>query len=376
MALGDPFRKIRCPFCSEEYYLGDFAVFSETSGTIIHQAPQNTWQRLGSRIWVRSLEGRKNTLAGAARQCPNPICQKLLPFNIEYVDDNIPIAVIGDVFSGKSHFIAATIKQLKDGQVPLELGLSGFTASASKIEDTYRQDYFDPLFKRGEQLQGTQSAKNPLSDPLIYEMSIADKRINLLIYDAAGIDVAQIDTRVQNKPHILNAQAMIFLADPWSMQGFVDQLAHHLRPDPRLLTGRRSADVLRRVMDVYKRASNQVRAPLFSLPVAIALSKSDLIPFVRTRSGDPRYPALADPQYPSKLTRSESYGIHLVVRQLLLEVGETALVAMEQTFEKVDFCAITATGSSPDEHGKYAQVEPHRCLDPVFWVLRELRIVE
>lgn len=376
MALSDPFRKIRCPFCSEEYYLGDFAVFSETSGTIIHPAPQNPWQRLGSRVWVRSLEGRKNTLAGALRQCPNPICGKRLPFNIEYVDDNIPIAVIGDTFSGKSHFIAAAIKQLKDGKIPPELGFSGFTASASGIEDRYKQDYFDPLFKRGEPLPGTVPAVNPLSDPLIYEMAIADKKINLLIYDAAGADVANIDTRVKNKPHILNAQAMIFLADPWSMPGFVDQLAHHLRPDPKFLTGRISADVLRRVVDVYKRASNQVRAPLFSLPVAIALSKSDLIPFVRTRSGDLRYLALADPQYPSKLTRSESYGIHLVVRQFLLEVGETSLVSMEQTFEKIDFSAITATGSSLNEHGRYAQVEPHRCLDPLFWVLRELGIVE
>ncbi len=376
MALSDPFRKIRCPFCSEEYYLGDFAIFSETSGTILHPAPQNPWQRLGSRVWVRSLEGRKYTLARAARQCPNPICGKRLPFNIEYVDENIPIAVIGDSFSGKSHFIAAAIKQLKDGVVPPELGLTGFTASASGIEDRYRYYYYEPLFKEGKALPLTPSAQKPLDDPLIYEMAIAEKRINLLIYDASGEDVANIDTRVQNKPHILNAQAMIFLADPWSMPGFVDQLAHHLRPDPKYLTGRRSTDVLNGVVSIFKRASNQIKAPLFSLPVAIALSKSDLIPFVRTRSGDPRYSALADPQYMSKLTRSESYGIHLVVRQLLLEMGEVALVSMEQSFERVDFSAITATGSSLNEHGRYAQVEPHRCLDPLFWVLRELGIVE
>jgi hypothetical protein len=376
MGIIDPFHKIRCPFCSEENHLGDFAVYSETSSAVMHAAPQGSWQRIWSRVWVRPLEGRKYTLARALRQCPNPYCGKRLPFNIEYVDDNITIAVIGDSFSGKSHFIAAAIKQIKDGQVPPELGLAGFTASASGIEDIYKNNYFDPLFKRGEPLALTPFANKPLDDPLIYEMLIAGKRINLLIYDASGEDVALIDTRVQNKPHILNAQAMIFLADPWSMPGFVDQLAHHLRPETRYLTGRRSTDVLTGVIRIFQRASNQLRETQFSLPVAVALSKSDLIPYLRTRSGDPRYPALADTQYRSTLNRSESDAIHGIVRQLLLEVGESALAAMEQTIERVNFSAISATGASLNDQGRYTQVEPHRCLDPLFWVLRELEVVE
>ncbi len=221
----------------------------------------------------------------------------------------------------------------------------------------------------------TPFAQKPLDEPLIYEMRIAGRRINLLIYDASGEDIAQIDTRVSNKPHILNAQAMIFLADPWSMPGFVDQLSHHLRPDPKALTGRMSADVLNNVIEVFKRASGRARDTLFSLPIAIALSKSDLIPYVVTRSGDPRYAALADPQYTSLLNRAESNGIHVVVRQLLLEVGEYSLVTMEQTIERINFSAITATGVAQDSQGKYPQVVPHRCLDPLFWVLRELEIV-
>lgn len=373
MSISDPFHKIRCPFCSEEYHLGDCAIYSETSGTIMRAAPQTTMQRAMSRFVVKSLEGKKYTLARATRVCPK--CQMRLPFNIEYVDENISIAVIGDSFSGKSHFIAAAIKQIKDGYIPPAFGLASFTASTSEIEDQYRSNYFDPLFKYGEPLKYTPSAKQPLSDPLIYEMLVAGKRVNLLIYDASGEDVALIDTRIQNKPHILNAQAMIFLADPWAMPGFVDQLAHHLRPSSSNMTGRKSTDVLNSVIQVFKRASNQTRETQFDLPVAIALSKSDLIPFVRTRSMDPRYPALADPQYPSLLTRRESEGIHAIVKQFLIEVGEGALIGMEQTLEKVNFSAISATGASLNDQGKYTHVEPHRCLDPLFWVLRELDVV-
>ncbi|HTK09536.1 MAG TPA: hypothetical protein VL485_20365, partial [Ktedonobacteraceae bacterium] len=325
----DGLRKIRCPFCAREYRLGEFAVFSGTTGTITKEAPKTFWQHLSSTIRAPQLEGKENVLARNLRRCPN--CGGILPFNIEYVEDNITIAVIGDTFSGKSHFIAAAIQNLKERRVPHHIRLAGFSAADTRIESMYRNTYYEPLFVRNETLQQNQAAIKPLDEPLIYEMRIAGRRVNLLFYDAAGEDIAQIDTRVTNKPHILNARAMIFLADPWSMPGFVDQLAHHLRPGPNFITGRMSVDVLNNVIEVFKRVLGQAREIQFSLPVAITLSKSDLIPYVVTPSGDPLYQSLADPQYPSMLNRAESDGIHQVVRRFLIEVGEKSLVDMEQT---------------------------------------------
>ncbi len=97
----DGFRKIRCPFCAKEYRLGEFAIYSETAGAVAKEAPKTTWQRFTSGVRVQPLEGKENTLARNLRQCPN--CGGVLPFNIEYVEDNITIAVIGDSYSGKSH---------------------------------------------------------------------------------------------------------------------------------------------------------------------------------------------------------------------------------------------------------------------------------
>ena len=371
----DGFRRIRCPYCAKEYRLGDFAIYSKQTSTVKKDAPKTALGHFTSGIRPPSIDGKTNVMEQNLRQCPNPLCKGLLPFNIEYVDDNITIAVIGDAHSGKSHFIAAVIQQLKEMRVPPELGILGFRAADSEVEGRYRNFYYDPLFKRKESLAPTDPAIKPLDQPLIYEMRIAGRRVNLLVYDASGEDIAQIDTRVAYKPHILNAQAMIFLADPWSMPGFVNQLAHHLRPNPNAITGRSSADVLTNVIEIFKRASGQARDTHFSLPVAVALSKSDLIPYVITGSQDPRYPALADTQYPSTLTRAESNGIHAVVRQLLWEVRETSLLAMENTVERINFSAITATGADKDSQGMYPDVAPHRCLDPLFWVLRELGVV-
>jgi GTPase SAR1 family protein len=369
----DGLRKIRCPFCSNEYRLSEFAIYSENTGMVAKAAPKTILGRVGSTIITTPLGGKKNTLARNLRRCPNPNCLKTLPLNIEYVDQNITIAIIGDTSSGKSHFIAAMIKLLKERQLPPYIGLAGFNAASSEIDAHYRHDYFDPLFGRNEPLPRTPAATDPLDNPLIYEMRFGERRINLIIYDASGEDIANIDANVTNKPSILNAQAMIFLADPWSMPGFYNQLAHHLRPS--VFTRRLSADILNSVIEVFKRASNRSQEISFSLPVAIALSKSDLIPYVVTRSNNPLYRALADRQYPGNLDRAESEGIHNVVRQLLQEVDEHSLVLMEQILEHVNFSAISATGTSLDGSGKYPQIAPHRCLDPLFWVLRELEIV-
>ncbi len=369
----DGFRKIICPFCAKEYRLGDLEMYSQVTRTVIKEAPKNRLESLWAGFRPGTLEGKENVVARKLRRCPN--CHTTLPPNIEYVDQNIIIAVIGDGYSGKSHFIAAAIQQLKEGNIPPEIGLLGFSAASSETEDTYRNKYYDPLFQRNEQIPGTPIATKPLDEPLIYEMRFVDKRVNLLIYDAAGADIRQIDVTVPNKPHILNAHALIFLADPWSMPGFVNQLAHHLRPDPKLLSGRTPAEVLNNVIEVFKRALGQSRDALFSLPVAIVVPKSDLIPYVITRSGDSRYSALPDTRYRSQLNRGESEGIHLVVRQLLLEIGQSQLVAMERSIERLNFSAITATGTASDSNGKYLQpITPHRCLDPIFWILRELEV--
>lgn len=47
---------------------------------------------------------------------------------------------------------------------------------------------------------------------------------------------------------------------------------------------------------------------------------------------------------------------------------------MEREIERIHFFAVTATGSMPDSQGMYRQIMPHRCLDPLFWILRELGI--
>lgn len=145
MTFINPFRKCRCPYCHTWFYPGDCAIVSKINGTVLRPSPlsvaspapvqavpaaapglqlygqptppplsgqpagpavsapgptKSSWL---SRLWLESLNKQEFVQELASRQCPNNNCGKLLPYNIESVD-NITIAIVGDTFSGKSHW--------------------------------------------------------------------------------------------------------------------------------------------------------------------------------------------------------------------------------------------------------------------------------
>lgn len=371
------FPPIRCPYCNELFHLGECAVVSQVnSGKVIEQPPQGRLRRAWSRIAVKPLVGPKYVGEWASRQCP--YCKELLPYDFEQVDDNLTIAVVGDSFSGKSHYIATMIDQLRRGQVSNSLGIYQLTASNQKIEERYQREYYEPLFKDKQKIPTTIQTFNPIDEPLIFKLTVSGatkKQFNLLIYDASGEDIATLLNFVQYKRHILNAKAIIFIADPWAMPGFTDHLAHHLRPEPGYVTGRLTSDVLQKVVEAFRRNIGDPGRAKFPLPVAITLSKSDLIEYLIAMNNE-RYKLLYDPIYPSALDKSEREAVDANVCALLDEIKEHSLLQAAEDFEKVSFFAISATGTSANSNGIYSDVKPHRTLEPLFWVLRELHIVD
>lgn len=376
MTITDPFRKVRCPFCDLEFSPSEAPVVSRVNqGTVLRPAPQGPLQRLKSRVWDKPPNAYKREFA--SRQCLR--CGKLLPPNIEQVNENITIAIIGDTFSGKSHYIAALIDQLKRVQLP-ERYLSVMSASPD-VEDRYQNLFYRPLFKQQSPLQGTVPVQSIINEPLIYQIEFGEtanrskQRINLLIYDASGEEWATQVTLMRYKSHILNAKAIIFLADPWAMPDFLDRLAHHLRPNPNAITGRMSSQVLASVVQTFQFDNNELAAASeFPLPVAIALSKADLIPRLQTLGTE--YGFLADPDNQRLPNSRDAEIIDQWVRKLLSQLKEEHLLGLARGFKIAKFFAISATGSSVDAQGQFASVKPHRCLDPLFWIFRELDILD
>src|SRR6266571_2928300 len=97
-----------CPNCIQEFYPGDCDIVSATNpNTILRAAARSGWRMHLARINPMPI-ARDLVLKLGRRRCPN--CGYLLPSNVEQVE-NISIAIVGDTFSGKSHYIGALIHQ-------------------------------------------------------------------------------------------------------------------------------------------------------------------------------------------------------------------------------------------------------------------------
>jgi hypothetical protein len=375
-AMVNPFKKIQCPYCSVEMQLRDCKIVSrvDPGKTVLYDPTQKrTLQRT---FLAPSTTGREFTRHLASRVCPNPQCDRELPRNIDTVDQNITIAVIGDTFSGKSHYIAVAIDQLRSGKyIPRGYDLCLLNPADDEVEEMYQRDYYQPLFQQNLVLPRSNRATGTDADPLIYELTLdgqTRKLVNLLIYDVSGEDLVSQRDFMTYRPHLLNAKALLFMADPWAIPGFRSKLAHHLQPDPSQVTGRVATTVLSSAMRLYQSYVGRTGKARFTMPVAVALSKADLIPYLTV---DPYYHDLFNPDYEEHMDIDSDSPVNNAIQHLLKTLNEHSLVTMTQKLEHARLFAVSATGSNPDINtGEFTTIKPYRCLDPLFWILREMRV--
>jgi GTPase SAR1 family protein len=369
-----------CPSCNKEFYPGACEIVSPniidaTTGKHepLKSAPSGLKKRLAL-INPEPITGEL-VLKLAHRECPH--CYYLLPTNIEQVD-NINIAIVGDTFSGKSHFIGALIHQIQQGELQRADQYARFDCMTQDVEREYITRIIKPLFQDKQVVAATQPWRAGTGDrpPLIYELILSPspehpaRRINLVLYDAAGEDLAIKERMVQFSRYVFSANAIIFLADPTSMPEIYNLLPAFLQPGAA--TGRRSSPVLNSIIRLIEdfRGSG---ARLSSTPIAITVTKSDLLK--QLTSIQQQYHFLKKPVYNGAINLQDLDTVDREVRHLLTDYGERTLLSATQNFSKVRFFATSATGYAPDMNGKYPAVDPIRCLDPIFWILHELDIL-
>ncbi len=378
MFIGDSNIRI-CPNCAQPFYPGECNIVSQiTAGKIIKAAPTGWLERQRARRYPEPLVGDKYVNELACRECPH--CKYLLPYNIESVDAR-SVVVVGDTYSGKSHYLAALIRQIQAGQVHNPNQSTRFVCLTPKVFDKYNQYYLDTLFKKKEVLDATQpaTAQKP-NEPLVYELIVKKspahpaRKTNLILYDASGEDYANPDRVVQFGRYVLTAAGIVFLADPVSMPDILDRLPPHLQNQSA--TGRRASDVLNSIIQLLERKHGlEPGSRMIRTPIAITLSKSDLLKYLRGVS-DP-YNFLTNPKYGygGGVDLEDLRIIDAEVRQLLDDFGDRTLLQATSALN-AQFFAASATGHSPNAAGAYPAVEPRRCLDPVLWVLHQLGIID
>lgn len=368
-----------CPSCLQEFLPGDCDIVSRTTidpntntNKVLKSAPKSGWQQRMARLYPETIKG-KYILDLACRKCPN--CGYLLPDNIEQAE-NLTIAIVGDTFSGKTHYIATLINHMKKGDMQHVNRFASLDCLTEKVENEYMRDVIKPLVEDKQSPAPNQRAVDANREPLIYELVLspspehAPRRINLIFYDIAGEDLVIKERLVTFGRYVFSADAVIFIADPNSILGIYNELPEFLRK--KSAVGRDNSAVLTAITNLLRRF--RTGSSLNTLPIAITLSKADLLK--QLLSVNHQYRFLQRPIYGGNLDLKDINTVDGEVRLLLENFGERLLLQSTQNFAKVKFFAVSATGYAPNEKGIYPRIDPCRCLDPFLWILYELKMIQ
>lgn len=364
--LVNPFRESICPKCNRPYFPGNCAIEATLAFDGYSPGDKLREARPGffARPFMIPLTGPKYTRTRAVRLCPN--CSYHLPPN-DYVE-SYTIAIVGDGSSGKSHYIASCINQLRQSQALQVIGCNQIIAHGT-TDNLYYNNYYVPIYINKQKVPLSQTGIEP--EPLIYELVFPNKRIHLHFYDSSGEDIVDQQQMVQFSHYVLDASAIIFLADPMTMPGIVRTLPSHIQLQaPRQLN---THQVLDRVIATFKQNQGGNINRNVTIPIAITISKSDLLQFAERSAFPPLY--LSENVLPNRLDLPKFEFISNEIQNLIRRVGDKNLLNSSAAFDTVSFFAVSATGWTEDTNGQFPAIEPIRCLDPLLWVMWKLGII-
>ena len=201
-----------------------------------------------------------------------------------------------------------------------------------------------------------------------------------MIYDAAGEDFLP-QRLTQFARFVLNATAFIFVADPLTMSPITNELDSSLQArwqlELNLAPKRRAVQSLNRTIELLERFRGQASgSSLRDVPIAIMLSKSDLLEHVNLPYGPQHYAFMNNASYGDYVDLDDIECVNNEVRAVLTHYKQRSLLAATRRFHQVNFFATSAAGTMPDDNNEFRSVEPRRCLDPLLWILCCLGILE
>lgn len=368
-----------CPFCMRTFRLGDAPITSLRTGAVLVEPKKETLERMQSMFYVRGVEDSRFVGEQPRRMCPH--CNQVQPSNIDTTSNRI-IAVIGGAKAGKSHYIATVIQQLLYTSALRDIGCDPLLFADEATDREYREQYYEPLFERHQELSPTVSVAQPGARPrpLIYqlvhrhEIPVLTRRINLVFFDAAGEDFKDGEQMELYSRYIAYASGLLFFVDPLQMDKTLHSLASAESDPATELSGTTPEQVMNRVMILYQQIRSLAAGEKIPVPAAIVVSKSDLLQNLHGMyKGSTIF---RDSVHKGGFDASDHRQVNEEVSTFLSEYGASPIVDRAHAlFKTSSFFTVSATGRSPDQNRLFPVLESRRCLDPIFWLLTQMRIL-
>lgn len=370
-----------CPYCFERFRL------SQTPFRCGSLADRCNWKVDAqlNKVWQNSLSkgqvipASKHFRASAA--CPDckrgtrdrlcPHCHQSLPPGFAEIH-NYVFSVVGARYSGKSHFFPAAIETFKHERGPrLRLNIM----PDMNTRDRYERNYYDPLYRKHMILEGTVSANASLDNalPLVFLGKIRRKNLlgkekiwaafTISFFDTPGEDLRSAMLINNLSRYVYNSDGIIVLVDPTAFPHIQAQLS---LPPPAVGTDEHPVALLSNIIRTVRDNAGISETSKIQIPVAVTLSKLDVVESLVDR-GDPLLrPAPNVPGFPLEDCDATSWSVRTLLASWL---DPNFTETVESEFEHIRYFAVSALGMSPDASGKIASIDSHRVTSPFEWLL-------
>jgi hypothetical protein len=313
---------------------------------------------------------------GPPEDLPAYLCLKCfnpLPSNLG-THEAYTIAVVGTVGAGKSTFLAAMAQEAGRRQGLASFGVTEF-APDEITGMQYHTKYYHRLFRQKKTLPATNREIDVRYEPLTFQITAVQdpnlpfgvgsttRKLVLMLHDVSGEVLTRRTERAVSAPFVRRANAIIFLVDPVALDPVREWREQAgITDDTGLLDDYYQADLLRACL------SEIGEERLYDVPVAITLSKSDIVSAMLKKDYVFSHPASREPA----AWLRERNAINGEVIDVLRELDAADIVAAGRTVPNITFHAVAPIGTQPDPDGTIPQMHPLRCLDPVAQILLTL----
>lgn len=288
------------------------------------------------------------------------------------------ISIIGGRGSGKTNYITVLIDQLmKD--LPYIGGL-GFMENPVSLDDEpqnrtdarYQHDFYSFLFKRKETPPQTPIGDPKSKIPLIYTINQRGVApLHLVFYDTAGENFYDMRNIANNVQFLDKSDAVIFLLDTFAVPHIFERVKKNEDDEIEL----RYDKILSNITTHFQKDKSFLKKP-----IAFAFSKIDAILQNAEKFQDCAIPGMSLSQnsifldgdgYSQNEINMISRAIHDVLYKQWREANFVNNVGA--LYSNHRYFGFSALGQNPQADGSVGRLHPYRVLDPLIWILSELR---
>jgi len=378
-------KKFTCPWCFEQHSLMSIVFRCKESNCpeepdvlladYLGEDPQYVQRGhvfKANSSWFQSAPQKapcnKCRKSSTERLCPG--CHNCLPYTVGQGEDRI-FAIIGAKESGKSHYIAVLIDNLRNQVTP------AFNCSLNALDDAtinrYNTAFYQPVFKERRTLNASLSASANIDirQPLVYSFASMKKKwhgqnatstsATLSFFDTAGEDLLDEQKMRQFTRYISSAQGLILLLDPLQ----IPTVRERLGLEPLLHSAQES--ILDRTINLIRKECEIPTHQSIPIPIALTFSKLDAIESLLEPSSPlhQNSPHIIEKQFDT----IDFDAIQAELRLMLESWGQGGMLqSLEHHFKAYALFGISALGGEP-ENGEIKHFRKQRRVsDPLLWL--------